>query len=47
MHVALFQGDGTGRVSIYGDKFDDEPFIRKHTGAGLLSLVRQNHVFQQ
>jgi hypothetical protein len=36
----LCQGDGTGRVSIYGDKFDDEPFIKKHTGPGLLSMVR-------
>ncbi len=35
-----YQGDGTGRTSIYGDKFDDEPFIRKHTGPGLLSMVR-------
>lgn len=40
-HVCgAFQGDGTGKLSIYGDKFDDEPFVRKHTGPGLLSLVR-------
>ena len=38
--VFCVQGDGTGRVSIYGDKFDDEPFIKKHTGPGLLSMVR-------
>lgn len=34
------QGDGTGRISIYGDKFEDENFIHKHTEAGLLSMVR-------
>ena len=38
--ASRFQGDGTGRISIYGDKFDDEPFIKKHTGPGLLSMVR-------
>jgi peptidyl-prolyl isomerase H (cyclophilin H) len=36
----MAQGDGTGRACIYGDKFDDEPFTRKHTGPGLLSMVR-------
>lgn len=29
--------DGTGCVSIYGSKFDDEAFVGRHTGAGLLS----------
>ncbi|ETI36386.1 hypothetical protein, variant 2 [Phytophthora nicotianae] len=35
------QGDGTGRISIYGDKFEDESFAHKHTEPGLLSMVRR------
>ncbi len=32
-------GNGTGGASIYGGKFDDENFERKHTEAGLLSMA--------
>ena len=35
----ITKNNGSGGESIYGDKFEDENFIHKHTAAGDLSMA--------
>lgn len=35
----IVNGNGTGSISVYNGKFDDENFIKKHNKGGMLSMA--------
>lgn len=43
------KGDGTGRMCIYGDRFDDEDggLKARHAGPGILAMVRAESLIVQ